>query len=160
MSAYLVEKKHIMYLVAAGKYFGRDFKWYHGGNWHGFGIGIDRVAEVANMLWQENGKAIQARYGDDGVEGLEKITATYCSGKTLTTINLTDLSKAVNCYVYQSCDPDDWESTEAYAYCQALKDEILRRLPGYEQAQWGAPDNIFQTQVYCLTDMITARGKR
>lgn len=48
--------------------------------------------------------------------------------------------KAVTCYEYQACETPEWEDSEAFAFCQSLKDTCFRRLPGYEDAPWAIDD--------------------
>ena len=75
MSAYMVDREHIVFLVKASissqlsLYDGGSMSWYHTGEHHN-GIhhqlrvleSVDRLTEVAQMLWDENLKSINARY--------------------------------------------------------------------------------------------------
>ena len=47
--------------------------------------------------------------------------------------------KAAACYRYQCCDEDGWEGSEAKSFTDGLIALAIRRLPGYEEAQWGPP---------------------
>ena len=47
------------------------------------------------------------------------------------------LFKAIHCYAYQSCGADDWDSSEARAFCEELKERLIGALPGYDEAPWG-----------------------
>ena len=49
------------------------------------------------------------------------------------------LIKAVKCFMYQACETDDWEQSEAFAFCQGLISKYICKLPGYDAAEWGAP---------------------
>jgi hypothetical protein len=44
--------------------------------------------------------------------------------------------KAVRCYVYQACEHDEWETSEAKQFCDALAWTLVRSLAGYEEAPW------------------------
>jgi hypothetical protein len=44
--------------------------------------------------------------------------------------------KMLDCLEYQSCESDDWETTQAYRLQQAMRRAAIRALPGYESAQW------------------------
>ncbi|ETB37543.1 hypothetical protein O974_28215, partial [Mycobacterium avium 11-0986] len=41
------------------------------------------------------------------------------------------------CYEYQACEPNDWQTTEAYAFCRELHNMLIQVLPGYDPAPWG-----------------------
>lgn len=44
--------------------------------------------------------------------------------------------KFIQCLRYQSCETPDWEDTEAAALLDRLQIDIIRMLPGYEDANW------------------------
>lgn len=44
--------------------------------------------------------------------------------------------KAIDCFEYQSCEHPEWEGSEARAFCEALRDDMIGRLPGYSEADW------------------------
>ena len=48
-----------------------------------------------------------------------------------------EIIKLCDCYDYQSCETRDWETTEAFAICAALRAAAIDSLPGYEDAPWG-----------------------
>ena len=66
MSAYVVSKNHILFLVMAAMSH-RDFSWWDGQQHHRLRDGeSEEAAKVANMLWKENVKSVQYRYrGED-----------------------------------------------------------------------------------------------
>lgn len=43
---------------------------------------------------------------------------------------------ALDCYVYQSCERPDWETSEACRLVDRLRDRLIHRLPGYSEAPW------------------------
>jgi len=45
--------------------------------------------------------------------------------------------KAIACFDYQACETDDWQQSEAFAFCEALRDRAINKLPGYSEAKWG-----------------------
>lgn len=52
--------------------------------------------------------------------------------------------KIVASYEYQSCDADAWSASRACAFVEALRLEIIGRLPGYAAGPWGTTDrNVF-----------------
>lgn len=47
--------------------------------------------------------------------------------------------KAVDCFVYQSCDADGWERSTVARWMRELRGALIRCLPGYEVAYRAAP---------------------
>jgi hypothetical protein len=40
-------------------------------------------------------------------------------------------------YEYQACEHDGWRESDAFAFCEALRERLLDKLPGAENASWG-----------------------
>lgn len=152
MSAYMVDREHIVYLVKAAVG-SRDshFWWTHNGQTNrivrsGLPEDDERLVSIANMLWRENVKSVQARYQDKGEGNLPgRIGETYW-------ITMGDMRfiwpgfdavqvlKACDCYEYQSCEHEGWESSDAKAFVDALRHKWIAILPRYDDAIWGAPE--------------------
>src|ERR1035438_1724557 len=70
MSAYIVDRNHILYLLASAVSpaiapHGR-FAWFHESEWSEVHPGDpERAADVANMLWRENIASVSARYPNE-----------------------------------------------------------------------------------------------
>jgi hypothetical protein len=153
MSAYIVERDHIIYLVDAAREsgaYGSTFRWYTGErpNYERHELPRDdneRAAEVANMLWRENIKSVSHRYDDrtsatlPGTKDNRHITARDFAGVRWMSFNPVQVIKACHCLDYQSCEHDEWPTSEAYAFLEALKANQCHRLPGYDSAEWGVP---------------------
>ena len=155
MSAYIVDRGHIRFLVEAPLHLSEDWpvkpgtreagiqSYYHGRTCHEVNeLTQDRIGL---MLWAENLRSIDARYPnckpenrpgpvDDGPER----GYTHRSAWNLP-IRAIDVLSALACYEYQTCETDDWPETEAHAFCEALRHKAIRCLPGYDNAPWGAP---------------------
>lgn len=155
MSAYICDKKHIAYLVIAAlsvrlrmANHNSDFSYYHNGQRHTLPAGdYDRACEVANMLWLENIKSVSHRYpGDKTSANLpgpvnESFTVQPHDIRFVRPeIDPAQVFKAIDCYSYQSCEHDGWEASESYAFCQCLRKAACRSVIGYEQANWGGPE--------------------
>lgn len=52
-------------------------------------------------------------------------------------VSTAELASGLFCYCYQSCEHEGWETSEAHAFVQAMKDNLLRSLPGHDAAPWG-----------------------
>lgn len=161
MSAYIVEKKHILYLVEAatdrriGVPHGGCFSWYHRevpalrhtARRRELHCGdYDRAAEVANMLWCENIKSVSHRYPNEssgtlpGPRNCGFVIEPHNFSSFTTDFDPIQVIKACHCYEYQSCEHPEWETSEAYCFIESLKSAAVRQLPGYESAAWGIPE--------------------
>lgn len=151
MSAYIVDLDHILYLIGAAMHpklnqHGSSFSYFWDGQRRAMPLGdFDRAAEVANILWQECARSVGHRYptgsskdlpGPNG--GIREIIARDI--RNLDTLNPAQVFKAIDCYSYQSCEHDQWKNSEAFAFCEALREEACRAVDGYDTAEWGAPE--------------------
>lgn len=146
MSAWVVNRKHIIYMVdchrriEANQQYDRRI------------VEPEKLAEYANMLWQENIKSVQHRYPDcvnkpENMPGpigesfviLPEEFLKVSKPAPMSVADLAQLAKSIHCYEYQSCEHDEWNGSDAYLFCQMLRDDILRSLPGYDDAHWGGP---------------------
>lgn len=150
MSAYIVDRNHILYLVAAatspvieptGK-----FSWFYNGQWHDARSDQpERAAEVANLLWRENIASVSARYPNEssaalpgpGHENFVIVPADFPA--LFKAIDPVQVIKSCDCYEYQSCGHEGWKASEAHAFISALRSAAWHALPGYDSAEWGAP---------------------
>jgi hypothetical protein len=151
MSAYVVDRNHIQYLVKAAEAMARrdrsNFSWFWQGEWHNMNDTTEMI-RAGNMLWQENIKSINARYPDtvgnfDNMPGPVDENFTF-SEKDIEVcfeaFKPAQVLKSCHCLDYQSCEHDGWEASEARAFLQALESNAMRHVPGYEDAEWGAPE--------------------
>lgn len=139
MSAYLCDNEHMIQLAA----------YLCGGNndklrWIAHQTGgpespqPDKLATcVANILMEENCRSLSARYGDD--DPVEILSVSLQDIMKMRGADPAKMAKAVRCYSYQACESHDWEETKAHMLCNMINDAILERLPGYDDANWGAP---------------------
>lgn len=163
MSAYMVERHHIAYLIAAGLRFGdRHFRWRHEGAIRKIdSTDIDRLNEVGQMLWDENRKSIECRYPDTrdnfcelapGATG-ENFVYIHNPEQFWHNIKPAQVINSVKCYEYQSCEHGGWHESEARAFCASLKDyavsELIARGHGLV---WGAPEPSFGV---CLSSLMS-----
>lgn len=167
MSAYIVEKNVVLFLVAAmqTRSIGHgSFSWYHGGNTRSLGCtDTEAAADVANLLWRENMRSVSARYPNESSGTLpgggdnEAVTAAdfqHCFDR----IEPVQVLKACDCFAYQSCESDDWEETEVFSIVEALRSRAISALPGYDDAIWGAPQ--INRGVISLSALAGQRGRR
>jgi hypothetical protein len=137
MSSFVVDRAHINAMINAG--FSHDkLTWYHDGKHHE--LNYDNADAVGQMLLDENIKAVQERYPDSEVTHLPgRSDAEYLlpfTHKLMYGVSTVQGLKLIDSYEYQASDDSEWGSSEACAFCEALRRHLIRRLPGYEAAEW------------------------
>lgn len=109
---------------------------------------LERAAEVANMLWQENIKSVSHRYPNEssatlpGPIGGSFVIEPHHIKPYRVRVEVVQVLKACHCYAYQSCEHDGWKTSDAKAFIDALESQAVRKLPGYDEAEWGAPEHM------------------
>lgn len=139
MSAYIVEKNHIQYIMAAvqSPTIRFDFTYKdESGNWVKVAKGdFDATAKLGNILWQANAAGVNARYKERStVEELTSRDVYLCA------IDPMQLLRSLDCLEYQSCDSPTWESSVAHGIIRRLIKCAYQSLPGYSSAIFGAPE--------------------
>lgn len=92
------------------------------------------AGQVGAMLLAENRRSVDHRYNEQEWE--EPYLFTALPGRPDPVVVL----KAIACYRYQSCEHPGWPSSEAYAFCDALRERAINCLPGYAAAPWEIDD--------------------
>lgn len=144
MSAYVVDEKHILYLVTAAQQYGSrgdSFYFWNGERTVNVGEGLDMSPdEFGQMLWNENKKSVGYRYNEDALgSGLARLYwEPYRHQMSLGRVEPVQVLKAISCYEYQTCEHPEWDKwPEARWAVQWIKEGAIRALPGYEEAEWG-----------------------
>jgi len=150
MSAWVVSRKHIAYMVLASTipdFLGSRLEWFHGGNKKEIGPAErwnrDRIEAVGNMLWKQCVKSVKYRYGGpasklpghkSGKFKFEDVPLTYPEP-----FDWIQLIQSVHCYEYQSCEDPDWKPSEAHEFCKCLIEFALVHLTHNKACVWGPP---------------------
>jgi hypothetical protein len=82
------------------------------------------------FLVDANAASVNTRYGEDNAYVYEYSTPQH------TRWSPVELLGAINCYEYQSCEAQDWVSSEAKQFCDTLRRRIEGHLPGALDAPW------------------------
>lgn len=137
----MVDRAHVWYLANAAAEC-QYFRYF----WNGQSNAVSRLeskdpntrsaAGVASSLYRENARSVHARYGG---EMPYADCGTPIPSFAWLRFDPVQVIKACHCLAYQSCETDDWEETEAAAILRAIESAYVRRLIGYEEAEWGAP---------------------
>jgi hypothetical protein len=152
MSAYMVDRDHIKFLITAAqsrRLLGPSsgLRWYHNDVSHELKPGDrDAASKAGQMLWDANAESINARYPDtvgkpERMPGPIDEPFVYAhSSNWPDEIDMVQVLKAIRCFNYQACEYDGWYKSEAYAFLESLQTHAIMALPGYEEAAWGAPE--------------------
>ena len=92
--------------------------------------------------------------------GLEQVLANRLERGRQMLWEPVELLSALACYEYQACETEDWESTEAAAFCRALRKELISRLSGYSEAPWEITPETESAYTQRLVDAKAARSGR
>jgi hypothetical protein len=160
MSAYIVANTHIDAPLTAGLYqpwchYG-PLRWFdseefesgcfqEGEPWgpeshrwfeqHRRELTTETAGQVGAMLWAENRRSVNHRYAEDEWE------EPYVFDRLLGVPAPVDTLKAIDGFEYQSCEHPTWRRSEAFAFCEALRRHVIRRLPGYNESDaWHVTD--------------------
>lgn len=150
MSAFIVSQQHIDAIcTAAITYPDYGVAWQAADtSWRKLNKG-DPLDAIGHMLWEENVASVSYRYDDcedgdwPGPIGLtiDQVRAyRHQPPKRLPTV--VEALKLLNCYEYQSCEHDGWETSEASAFIKGLRRALIYALPGYDQAPWEWHDTV------------------
>ena len=174
MSSWIVTKEHITALVDLATVPGRGLHFYHENKMHSFesyvtkydnGTEISYWDWLGQMLWDENVRGVGERYPDSGITDLPgsigaehiipyKHVFTISDPRTMPTP--IEGIVVARCYRYQSCDSGDvWDKSLARAFVDALIEELITQLPGYDAAPWGwTEENAHAQRKVSLMDML------
>ena len=99
--------------------------------------------ELGRLLIQANLTSVQARYPDsikhpEDTPGPEDPywTRSYIYQRPGRIPTVPEALKLLESYKYQSCEPDEWETSDVKKACDSLRTLLIHALPGYEAAPW------------------------
>lgn len=163
MSCYICDRHHINYLVNAamskGICYHQLFSFWSEKKNELIIVTEKNATAIGQMLWDENIKSVAHRYNynsddfyNDGSRKRplpgpidEDYVFRYKLIHGLTYIPV-EVLKAIDCYNYQSCEHNTYRKSDAYHFMDSLRSLAIDNLPGYDEANWGAPsyemDNI------------------
>ena len=147
MSAYLVDRHHIAYLVHAAFSHQTGIASHLK---HRLGVENETAAMIAmcNELTRENIASIEGKYPDvagqpENAPGdqtaYEPWTAREIKGMIWMHIDPLQVLASCSCYEYQACEHDGWKTSLAKKLIESLVHATIRNIPGYDKAKWGAP---------------------
>ena len=129
MSVFLVNNNHISAIV----------KWavnsQHFSYQHGLPAST-RFTEphrLVKLLSNENLLSVNYRYLDK-----QELGEVYFDRFAIS-LTPVEVIKACHCLMYQSCEHEGWETSEAKAFLESVIQDAIRNLPGYDEAEWEIP---------------------
>ena len=184
MSAYVESKEHIDVLVALARQHSIPYGftwWEHPLTGEETLSGLNDIRRhltygddwdvVGQMLTNENVRSVSYRYDadpwaeePDGSPALPgPVEAWYLVPYRWTNpqVDITPVEglAAIKGYEYQSCEHPGWHRSEAYSFCQSLREVLVSKLPGYDAAPWSwdAEEIAKRSKVYSILDMAKKR---
>lgn len=85
---------------------------------------------VGAMLWAENVRSVNHRYAEEEWE------QPYQFKELRGVPSPVAVLKALDGYEYQSCEHEEWEDSESYRFCHALRKLAIKKLTGYDDMPW------------------------
>lgn len=143
MSAYIVDREHILFLTACamtrGEYLSSSICQRRDLTPH----------QVAQILWDENIASVRYRYPNGGSHELPGPCDDFLILASEVThaleyrchnlMTAAAVFKSCACYEYQSCEHPEWHESEAKSILDDIRKWASARIPGYEDAPWGSP---------------------
>lgn len=180
MSAWMVPKSHIDYLVTAALVLprrnlqGHTLRWWvrpiptedgathqRGEPWGPEAANVvqsltrtmreEDASQVGAMLWAENRRSIDYRYAEEELEDPYIFERVDADE-----IKAGRVLHAIACFEYQACEHPEWLDSEAHHFCQALQAEAIHALPEFANG-WPVEDVKYQQGISIL-DLMPKRG--
>lgn len=136
MSAFIVNKVHVDYLISAA------IQW---------GLVHGREADaVGAEVWAENVRSVSACYPDCEGDDLPGPCPTpdparYEFASPKLAVEPFQVLQAIACFSYQSCEHREWEASGAREFLRALEAAAVERLPEEAKGTRWSPE--YQTYV-------------
>lgn len=116
MSAFIVNKKHIDYILSASL-MNKYVVDYHS---------LDKTGQI---LINENFKSVNYRYNESHQPYQYKF-------QQISNIDVIQALKAIHCLEYQSCEHKNWNRSKAKKILNTIKENLIYSLPGYNECLW------------------------
>lgn len=129
MSAFILDENHIRVIISYAIENGARIS--HPTT---YGLWVDVTPEHGQILVDENYASVNYRY--------DKNNEPYTYQHKPVHKNFVQVIKAVDCYVYQSCEHPQFYRSQAYEIVQAIKEQAFRKMLNdnykeeYDRAKW------------------------
>lgn len=129
MSAFILLEKHINTLITSALFasrYGYNFGVVHNNQYKTYHFNDTDI--LGQILVNQNYKSVNYRYDENEIP--YKYHFKYTEAEAI------QILKACDCYDYQSCETEDYYSTEACAIIERIRRDTISTLPGYNDALW------------------------
>lgn len=138
MSEFVVDNEHLHVLIWAATitpdYHHVPLSWTYGNPSHRNHIHPDNLTEIGQMLLDANTDAVNYARDEHGAH-------TYTNRPPLhTTWTPIEILNALHAFEYQCTAHPDWPTSQAHAFCDALQQRLLDRIPDYHHGPWAIDD--------------------
>jgi len=143
MSAYIVDRHHIEYLVNKAATY--QIRWWYKGEHHRLFPARNPLPEcerVGQVLWDECIASVSYQYKSNKLTQLPSLLGedfVYRHKVRGYTADPVQVLVSCECYEKQSCGHPGWKDSEAKTIIEAIRSNAIYRLPGWDDAVWGAP---------------------
>lgn len=155
MSAFVVDRNHVRYLVYAASQWGLGvLEQFNPTEDQDPADPYARETRMGQELWDENVRSVMHRYPSRTGE------SSNCSDKKLpgpigedfetfkyeppnpvrNLINPLQVISSCRCLDYQSCEHEGWRSSLACRVLESIEAHAVEKIPGYRETKWGAPE--------------------
>jgi len=119
MSAFIVNKKHIDYILSTKLNSKYDYP----------PLTEKQLTKIGQILVNENFKSVNYRYH-------ENFQPYKYNFQPVINFNPIQALKAIDCLDYQSCKHEGWKKSRAKRILEDIKDSLITMLPGYDDFHW------------------------
>lgn len=125
MSAYIMSDNHINVIVSWFDDYRKDNQlWYEMGAKFGY-MDRETAPTVAECLYNQNVRSVNDRYTEQ--TGNKEYTFKFISNAKQA-YSLAEIAGALDGLEYQSCESDDYHTTDAYKILTSMRKELLKRV--------------------------------
>ena len=160
MSAHIVNKLHIDALVlgaidrpagiAPNRCDGHALRFDLAGKGYIEYLGADDADALGQMLVDANLSSVLERYPDcesdhSNIPG--PLDAYYMKPyrfeRPPAHLTALELLMAFASYEYQASESENWATSQAFEFCQAMQNHLVRRIPGYSDGPWAVTSEYY-----------------
>lgn len=125
MSAYIVSDNHINVIVSWFVDYRKDYQlWYELNGQYGY-MGETEAQAVAECLYNQNVRSVNDRYSEQ--TGNEGFRFNYIRNAKQA-YSLAEIAGAIDGLEYQSCESDDYHTTDAYKLITSMRKDLLKKV--------------------------------
>jgi hypothetical protein len=112
----------------------------------------DDLTRVGRMLVGTNVDSVMFRYQDEQASEMlpDYVLHGYSYRQLPYRMTAAEALKSVGCLQYQSCEHEEWKTSEAYDFLQNLTGALISHVVGYNESPWGWEDADLETRGFAV----------